>query len=264
MTPRSDASRQESILRRKLTTAALAAFRTRLRIGRRLGRRPPRVFCVGFNKTGTTSLHELFVKLGFRSHHGLRWHDAEQQEMYDEFDCFSDGFPLWWRLLVDEYPRSRFILNVRRCDEWILSRLRHIARTKREGTYDGGQSWGAWDDTPEAVTSWIRDWQHHHLEVLRTFRKQPNRLLVVNVIADPGAASRVAKFLGFPLPLPTPHANRGSPAERDEAYVAMIDHACRALGIPPSDLENDLLIPALLAGADASFPKRTGWPKTTG
>lgn len=246
----------EAVVRRKLETARLVAFRFGVRARRRLGRPPPKVFCIGFNKTGTSSLHELFVKLGFRSHHGLRWHDRANRAVYDAFECFSDGFPRDWPALVEEYPGARFILNVRRCDTWIRSRLRHVARAKRDGTYRGGGSWGAWDDTEAAVVAWIRDWHGHHLEVLRTFRRRPDRLLVVNVVSDPDAASRVAAFLGFPASLHRPHANPGPDVDgRDHA--ALIDGACEHLGIPRSQLENDLLIPALLGKYESGFPVDT-------
>ena len=35
----------------------------------------PKVFCVGFNKTGTTTLHRIFAQLGLRSAHNPRWTD---------------------------------------------------------------------------------------------------------------------------------------------------------------------------------------------
>lgn len=232
-------------------------FRLKLVSLRILRRRPRKVFCIGFNKTGTTSLHLLFESLGLRSYHGLRWHDVTNAEIYSQFDCFSDGFPLSWRSLVLDYPEARFILNVRDCYSWVLSRLRHIDRAKRAGTYTGGTSWGLWDDTLEAVTSWIQQWHAHHLEVLDAFDDQPERFLVVNMIADPTAGSRVAAFLGYRGKLQAPHANPGQAGEKSEAYTALIDEACLHLGIPRAELDNDLLIPALLDGRNRGFPSRT-------
>jgi hypothetical protein len=118
----------------------LLAYRTNLQVSRLLQKDIGKTFCIGFNKTGTTSLHRLFKTLGYRSYHGTRWHDLSNFTIYEQYDCFSDGFPLDWQMLNERYPGARFVLNVRDCKSWIFSRLQYIRRLKSIGRYVGGTS----------------------------------------------------------------------------------------------------------------------------
>lgn len=95
-----------------------------------------KVFCIGLNKTGTTSLHEAFQILGLRS-----WHDSYQADALinaaiqgnyrllhylDSYDAFSDyPFFRYYKELDMQNPGSKFILNTRNLDEWLASRIKH-------------------------------------------------------------------------------------------------------------------------------------------
>ena len=66
----------DQISRRLHTLTSRFIPRARGVSGRSNPRRRPedsKVFCIGFNKTGTSSLHALFEQAGFRSHHGMAW-----------------------------------------------------------------------------------------------------------------------------------------------------------------------------------------------
>jgi len=223
----------------------LLGHRVNLQVCRILSKDIPKTFCIGFNKTGTTSLHRLFKTLGFHSYHGTRWHDLSNAVIYKRYDCFSDGFPLDWQMLQERYPEARYVLNVRDCKSWIFSRLQYIRRLKSIGRYIGGTSWGIWDETEEAVTSWIVNWHSHHLNVLNFFEDQPNRLLIVNFVTDPDAASHVAQFLGYRRPVKKPCANRKSGHVSDD-HEQLLIQACSNLNVPEADLGNDILIPSLI------------------
>ncbi len=75
-----------------------------------------KVFCIGFNKTGTSSMHRLFTELGLRSFHGYYSHIPVTDPLYREFDCFSDGDQHDYALLDRTFPGSRFIITTRRLD----------------------------------------------------------------------------------------------------------------------------------------------------
>jgi glycosyltransferase involved in cell wall biosynthesis len=120
----------------------------------RSGRDRPRVFCIGLNKTGTSSFHAAMEILGLSS---LHWGGPEinraVRAALDEgrpllsgldaaFDAFCDVGLLstHFDLLDEQYPGSRFVLTVRPVEEWIDSRRRHVERNiaRREaGDYDG-------------------------------------------------------------------------------------------------------------------------------
>jgi glycosyltransferase involved in cell wall biosynthesis len=120
----------------------------------RTGPDRPRVFCIGLNKTGTSSFHAAMEVLGFKSlHWGGPAISAVVRAALDEgrpllsgldpsIDTFSDIGLLstHFNELDEQYPGSRFVLTVRPVDKWIDSRRRHVERNlalRATGGYDG-------------------------------------------------------------------------------------------------------------------------------
>jgi Sulfotransferase domain len=114
----------------------------------------PRIFCIGLNKTGTSSFHEAMTILGFESLHfgGSDVHNRVLaaieagapllSNLDPRFDAFSDIGLLSRRfvMLDRQYPGSRFVFTVRPVEEWIDSRRRHVEHNiarKAAGDYDG-------------------------------------------------------------------------------------------------------------------------------
>ncbi len=131
----------------------------------------PRVFGIGLNKTGTTSLHEALSALGYESLHwggpavrklvevSLELGDPLLSRVDPHVDAFSDILALSqnYELLDAEYPGSRFILTVRPVDDWIESRRRHVEsniRRQAAGEYHGGF---VTVDEP----AWRQEWTSH-------------------------------------------------------------------------------------------------------
>ena len=113
-----------------------------------------KLFFIGFNKTATTSLDNLFKRNGFETIHwgsGETFLANQMQINFDgslpilqgveDFRVYSDFTYLtndtaiegnkFYRELHMEYPDSWFILNVRGIDSWLLSRLRHPTFAER-------------------------------------------------------------------------------------------------------------------------------------
>jgi hypothetical protein len=116
--------------------------------------RRPRVFGIGLNKTGTSSLHTALEILGFDSlHWGGPTVRAKVEAARDaglpmldhldpKYDAFSDILPIAqsYALLDRQYPGSHFVLTVRPLDEWLDSRRRHVETNQRRqaaGEYSG-------------------------------------------------------------------------------------------------------------------------------
>jgi hypothetical protein len=105
------------------------------------------VFVIGPNKAGTTSLDEHFGSLGLRSCHDTcpdkngdkhaRWDRTSHEQnasspLWDLYDAFSDhGDHADYKWLDTAFPGSRFILNTRAMQPWILSSYDHV-RVHRE------------------------------------------------------------------------------------------------------------------------------------
>lgn len=113
--------------------------------------RKPKVFIVGFNKCGTTSLDRFLRAQGLRS---LHWRSGStylaleaakatdaasakrifaQAQVFSDFVYLSDTefcepldlYPIWQRA----FPSAYFILNDRDVDDWLASRTAHSKGT---------------------------------------------------------------------------------------------------------------------------------------
>ena len=92
-----------------------------------------KVFCIGFNKTGTSSMDRLFTELGLKSFHGYYSHIPVTDPLYRDYQCFSDGDQHDFALLDRTFPGSRFIVTTRPLDDWLVSRIRHVEQRRRLG-----------------------------------------------------------------------------------------------------------------------------------
>jgi hypothetical protein len=177
-----------------------------------------KIFCIGLNKTATTTLHEALTTLGFRS---LHWKAGRDDEPADHavfraqeeglplltyiagYDAYSDIWPLIhnFDVLDEQYPGSRFILTTRDLDAWLESRTRHVERdpagTAREVDHE----------------DWRRRFELHHRRVEEHFAGRSD-LLVLDIPSDP-SWGRLCAFLDRPVPdTPFPWANRRPAASR--------------------------------------------------
>lgn len=204
------------------------------------GRNAAKVFAIGENKSGTTSLHQIFQDLGYRSYHGTKWRDTSRTMMYRFYDSFCDGIPDDFRKLDRLYPNARFILQVRNLDTWIDSRLEHIRRLPK-----GKKRHPLWTIKESSIRAWTTQRNAYHIDVLTHFRDRPEDLLLINYIRDPDAGVKIAEFLGHPVPAEKPHANRNPGAGRALKNAEMIASALNDLGIPESEWGNDIHCPSL-------------------
>lgn len=99
--------------------------------------RTGKVFCIGFQKTGTSSLRDALTKLGY-SVTGVfgRVTPLEQLretfvdrglEIAQDYDAVEDmPWPIMFRELDHAFPNSKFILTVRDTDRWYASIASHF------------------------------------------------------------------------------------------------------------------------------------------
>jgi len=151
-----------------------------------------KIFQIGFNRCATTALHVFFKKNGLISIHWAdrwlaRWiHQNHQRgcrllDGCDSFQFYSDmedaphlyAHILYYKQLDQQYPGSKFILNIRSKDKWLLSRLR-FGRYCEEFAVAHGLS------VSQTVALWAQQWDEHIIDVLQYFKSRPN-LLVFNI-----------------------------------------------------------------------------------
>ena len=226
------------------TLTAPVSAGLRITLNRTRLRRREKVFAIGFNKSGTSSLHALFKSLGLSSYHGVEWRTCQDDDLLQSYDCFSDDIPADLPKLDRMFPGAKFILQVRELDSWVYSRLAHIDRRRSKSS--AYRTAPEWDTTEESIQIWIARRNQHHVDTIAYFRQRPSDLLVVNYIRDERAGSRICDFLGYPGMSSRPIKNRNPSATVPEKYREMLYRCSEKLGIPAAELRNDILCPSLL------------------
>jgi hypothetical protein len=189
-----------------------------------------KVFCIGRNKTGTTSMARAFTQLGLIV--GEQWlaerllHDWARRDFRRLFlychtaQAFQDvpfSWPFTFQALDQKFPGSKFILTVRDSPEqWYESLTRFHAGLLGHGriptlddlkvatyVYPGFMFeanrllYNTPPDDPYHKDWLIASYNAHNDAVLEYFRHRPGDLLVLNV-AEPDAYDRLCEFLGKP------------------------------------------------------------------
>ncbi|GMW08054.1 MAG: hypothetical protein QY320_10575 [Gammaproteobacteria bacterium] len=170
-----------------------------------------KIFCIGFNKTGTSSMHRLFGELGLQAWHGFYSHLPVSDPLFSRFRCFSDGDQHDFAALDSAFPGSKFIVTTRPLEDWLISRIRHVEYRRSIGST--GPMREEYEADPErAVAQWIERRLRYHRQVQQYFLDREHDLLLVDICARPAAAAslaRIMSFLGIETPpgLLLPHEN---------------------------------------------------------
>jgi hypothetical protein len=206
-----------------------------------VSRRQKKVFCIGQNKTGTTSvataLSQLGYQMGEQSVAELFIEDWSRRDFRrivaycasaDAFQDIPFSLDYTYQAVDAAYPRSKFILTVRSSgDQWYASLIRFhttiVGKNRRPTAADlkefsyrrPGWLWEAmrlvYGDAEELLydrETYIRRYEEQNRRVLEYFRNRPDDLLVLNV-ADQDAMRRLCNFLGKKYDgSAMPHLNR--------------------------------------------------------
>lgn len=165
----------------------------------------PKIFGVGLNKTGTSSLAKALELLGLPTSHDdeanrLR---CKSRSWPANFVAFLDG-PIYRHQfqLAQQFPDALFIQTVRPRNEWTNSRLIHVLHNR---VRDDGDQW-----TEANTATWEREFDEWEAQADEFRDVAGNRLLRWNLIADPDW-SILCDFLDVPVPrVPFPHENTGN------------------------------------------------------
>ena len=186
---------------------------------------PTRIFGVGMQKTGTTSLHEALSILGLDSFHWgtgeapLIWqemNDSGRSKTLEQWYALSDmPIPLLYKKLDQSYPGSKFILTIRNEKDWLKS-------VSGLWDYERNRTRWMWDVYPFTnrihtvmygqkdfdAKIFLARYKRHNAEVLQYFRDRPNDLLVINM-DEPHKWPELCNFLKISVPdAPYPIKNK--------------------------------------------------------
>ena len=100
-----------------------------------------KIFCIGFHKTGTTSLETALTMLGYRvtGCNGINDPDIEKNvlkmafELVGQYDAFQDNpWPIIFKELDEKFPGSKFILTLRDSKSWRHSQVKHFGQKETQ------------------------------------------------------------------------------------------------------------------------------------
>lgn len=189
-----------------------------------------KIFCIGANKTGTTSVQKVFDSLGLAV--GNQWmaemfiHDWAKRDYRrivrycQSAQAFQDvpfGYMDTFQAMDHAFPCSKFILTVRdNADEWYESLVRFHSALVGKGRIPTAEDlrqflyqypgflldalklvFGVDEENLYDREVYIRWYEEHNSQVIEYFAGRPNDLLVLN-IADADAMERLLVFLGYP------------------------------------------------------------------
>ena len=164
-----------------------------------------KVFCIGFFKTGTTSLDKALSILGYRTVHFLRtgkepkegWISLFQRYNYDAISDAPLNHPKFFMKLDKEFPNSKFILTIRDSESMIKSYENFVK----------GSPYEIRDE--EDWKRRLNNFERHNQQVKDYFKDRPNDLLIFNIIGGEGW-KELCKFLNKAIPnKPFPSKNKG-------------------------------------------------------
>jgi hypothetical protein len=226
-----------SALNQALFAPRLLARHIRQKAGLRSAQ--PKLFFIGFNKTGTKTLHNFFRDNGYLSVHSSSYMAQRlglppitkliQQNRdrglplltgLDHYDVYSDMISLTESELIEanglfrefdaQNPGAYFVFNDRPVENWILSRLSHEGGPR--GSFVGRYAKAMKISVDEAPERWRTHYARHKAEVLEHFAGNP-RFMVFNIESDD--PPELAHFLSGDFSLdPRRWSHHGSAATR--------------------------------------------------
>jgi len=187
-----------------------------------------KTFVIGFNKTASRSIDAALYESGLDTVHwdsnniintfkaniengkklltnGVHVHSKRYINgiRYEDIDVFSDithsKYPVdakdYYKQLDADYPGSKFILNIRDVDKWVLSRMHHgdgfILRNHLD--YYQLEHDAAGIDRLKSI--WRQTFIDHVNDVNNYFKTRKNDLLIFNIEED--KIPKIGDFLGI-------------------------------------------------------------------
>jgi hypothetical protein len=209
-----------------------------------------KIFCIGFYKTGTTTLFEALRILGYDTVNGdkpgsypgaddgatlIRQIDAGNYRLptFELFEGFTDN-PYFriWREIYAMFPDAKYILTVRDEARWIESCVRFY-RNRRIRPMRLWMFGDHADPSRDEASrqAWLDAYRSHNAAVREHFRGRQEQYLELDPTREPGW-ERLCRFLGAPIPAHGwPHANAG---KTDLPWRHLWRRARQWLGLEPS------------------------------
>lgn len=187
----------------------------------------PKVFGIGFHKTGTSSLARALTLLGYNvtGMFGVHNRNLEAEveskalSLVDSYNAFQDNpWPILYKALDSNVPNSKFILTIRPTEQWLTSVVRHFggkSTAMREWIYGVGDPVGNED-------IYVTRYERHNAEVIDYFNDRADQLLIMNLSNGDGW-EELCPFLSIDIPeVDFPHENKVTGLRKIRAMIRSI------------------------------------------
>ena len=164
-----------------------------------------KVFGLGLQRTGTTTLRVATATLGLSTVPSWRWMGrfsdrlkrgnvlADALDLANRYDaCINMPFPTFYRELYDAHPDAKFILTVRDAESWYNSMTKFFGNANwPEIRYVFGHN-----ATPDHKKRMIETYHTHNHAVRDFFADKPGSLLVMDINSGKDGWKTLCDFLG--------------------------------------------------------------------
>jgi len=197
-----------------------------------------KIFCIGFQKTGTTSFKQAMTRLGYsvcttedrrRAMKSILEgnYSTVVPEVISKYDVFEDNPWFWpyietnnnksiptYEWIYNRYPNSRFVLTRRKSSEaWLKSFMGHIKRFFPSTPISDSEKYifiYGKERLRNNLPSCVEIYEDYNKEAIKFFSDKPHERFL-EIAFDSGQGwIELCGFLNKPVPqnVPFPHANK--------------------------------------------------------
>lgn len=209
-----------------------------------------KIFGIGLNKTGTSSLGRFFEKCGYKMHEDYSCIKINMAldlqnninmdkstlllDIADNYDVFEDWpWPLIYKQCLERYPDSKFVLTIRAdAEEWFRSLYYHCK--KLGPTRQIKSVYGHYTPNHETKKDFIEYYKRHNAKAVEFFKDKPGKLLILSTKTEDSKKSDIlAKFCDSDklsnIPYPNANKNKIERTNEDVYPVVYSDNICKLL-----------------------------------
>lgn len=183
-----------------------------------------KIFFIGFNKTGTSSIAKSLELVGYKNviHKGIwaDWALTKNKKELDKYDVFTDSECPHLAHLDELYPDAKFILNSRTLEGWVGSRYKLIESTKLLVTHFLTTyvrltfivrllERFILNNSEKAILRWVEIRENYHAYAKEYFKDRPSDFLEID-IEDESTTQKLIDFLNLDQSFKLVHINTNS------------------------------------------------------
>ncbi|MCP4521848.1 MAG: hypothetical protein GY827_09205 [Cytophagales bacterium] len=195
----------------------------------------PKIFCISFQRTGTTSVGQFFVNHGYnvstyptseKNKWTQKWFEGDYESIlkskeFKKNTVFEDD-PWWcldfYRFLFHKFPSAKFILVTRDPDKWFDSMVSHSNGKILGNTYIHSFVYDRLDEYKKNINTfktdgidnlldlneehrshYVRIYNNRNQEILDFFERNDPSRLVHTTLENPNKWQKIANFFNITI-----------------------------------------------------------------